>query len=198
MVAANHSGTTDVVRQLLDAGAKVRFGRPAFAVPTPVFLSTSTAEPEKTKLLIAAGDDVRQPWLRYSIQKYTTLGNAVDMGDADLVRIIAKAGADVNEHANNKGVTPLEQAVLSNFPEVVTALLQSGADVNLPDEMGMTPILYAAMSDYGDTEVARRLIDAGAKLDWKNNDGLTARDAARKFHYTGLLAVLEGPRAAQP
>lgn len=196
MVAANHTGGAAVVRTLLAHGAQVRSGVPRVNVPTAVHLSTTTGDLDTARLLIEQGDDVRQMWLRFGVQKYTPLQNAVNIRNPELVRLLAGAGADVNERTNNRSATLLSLAVLSNAPDVVTTLLELGAKVNAADELGMTPLLYAAMTDLGDTTVASRLVAAGADREARSGDGLTAEEAARKFGYAELVALLKGPRAA--
>jgi ankyrin repeat protein len=191
MVAANHGGTGEVVRILLHRGAKVRPERSKLTVPTAVYLSTGTGEHDITQLLLDQGDDARRIWLRFGVSPYTPLRNAVDMRDAELVRILAKAGGDVNERGNNHGVSLLSLAVLSNAPDVVSALLDLGADVNAVDDLGMTPLHYASMSDFGDTRVAHVLLAAGAGRDLRTKEGLTPEQLARKLGYPDIAAVLK-------
>ncbi|WP_415805557.1 ankyrin repeat domain-containing protein [Bordetella muralis] len=45
--------------------------------------------------------------------------------------------------------------------QIVQALVQAGADVNLPDGPGVTPLAHARQHGYDD--IARILMDAGAK-----------------------------------
>jgi ankyrin repeat protein len=194
MVAANHTGTIEVLRLLLDNGAKLgpdalsAAGKPETSVPTPVFLSTGTGEPEKTRLLIERGDDVRQSWTRGS-NKYTALNNAVDLADPAIIRVLVEAGANVNE-PDRRGLTPLVRAITSNSAAVTQTLIELGADVNQADERGNTPLHYAALSDYGETEVVRLLLAAGANRKVKNKDGLAPAEAARKFKYANLAELI--------
>lgn len=189
-VAANHTGTLEALRLLLDHGAKLgaAAGLPA-SVPTPVFLSTGTGEPEKTRLLIERGDDVRQNWARGSNQ-YTALNNAVDLASPSIIRVLVKAGANVNA-PDKRGLTPLVRAITSNTTDVVKTLIELGADVNQVDARGNTPLHYAALSDYGEPSVVKLLLAAGAKREVKNKDGLTPAAAARKLSYAQIASLLE-------
>lgn len=192
-VAANHTGTLEAVRLLLDHGAKLgaAAGLPA-SVPTPLFLSTGTGEPEKTRLLIERGDNVFQNWARGSNQ-YTPINNAVDLASPAIIRALVKAGANVNA-PDKRGLTPLVRAITSNTTDVVKTLIELGADVNQTDERGNTPLHYAALSDFGETDIARLLLAAGAKREAKNKTGLTPAEAALKFNHARLAAQLKAER----
>ena len=76
-------------------------------------------------------------------------------------------------------------------------LIQRGADVNHVDKKGMTPLLYAASIDFGDSAMIDLLLRSGAQPGTRDKEGLTALDLARKYNHTHLLASLEGPRAAR-
>ena len=54
----------------------------------------------------------------------------------------------------------------------VTKLLQSGADVNVKDDRGATPLMYAAA--VGSEAMMRRLIEAGADVNARNSFQATA------------------------
>jgi ankyrin repeat protein len=189
-VAANYRGTTEVVRTLLDHGATIGRGTTDTTVPLPLFLAAGTGEIEKARLLIAHGDGVNEKWTRRG-GRYSPLINAVDMGDAPMVKFLLDSGADIQEK-DLRGLTPLSRAVLSNYKDVVAVLLKAGANVNEPDEQGLTPLHYAAMTDYGETGIVQELLAAGAKLDIKDPDGHTAYEMAERFHYKLLASALRG------
>src|SRR6185369_5773380 len=66
----------------------------------------------------------------------------------------------------------LPDAVVYGQTAAVQALITSGADVNAPDEGGLTPLALAAMQ--GQTAIARLLIAAKAKVNDASSDGTTA------------------------
>jgi ankyrin repeat protein len=57
------------------------------------------------------------------------------------------------------GWSPLHQAVLNVRPEIVRLLIAHGADVNLANNLGKTPIFYAA----DNAALNELLVAAGAK-----------------------------------
>ena len=52
-----------------------------------------------------------------------------------------------------------------------------GADVNHVDKKGMTPLLYAASIDFGNSALIDLLVKSGARLDARIGEGLTALDS---------------------
>jgi ankyrin repeat protein len=61
----------------------------------------------------------------------------------------------------------------------------------------MTPLLYAASIDFGDTEMIEKLIAAGADLKAKNKQGLTAVDLARSYNHSTMASLLTSKAAAR-
>jgi ankyrin repeat protein len=76
-------------------------------------------------------------------------------------------------------------------------LIERGADVNHVDKKGMTPLLYAASIDFGDSAMIDLLLKSGARSNLRTKEGLTALDLARRYHHTHLLDSLVGLRASR-
>ena len=93
-----------------------------------------------------------------------TLFPAVALGEAAAIRELARSGADVNQRMDrtNHRRTPLHLAVVKKQPASLAALIDLGADLNLEDAVGLTPVDQAALN--GDDEMIRLLIDGGAAL----------------------------------
>jgi len=81
--------------------------------------------------------------------------------------------------------------VVANHTEIVRLLIARGADVNRVDDTGMTPLMYAAVADFGDSTVVDLLLTSGARTDVRAKDGLTAADYARKYNHPQVIARLE-------
>jgi ankyrin repeat protein len=63
--------------------------------------------------------------------------------------------------------------------------------VNAVDKNGMTPLLYAASIDYGDSAMIELSLKSGAKKHAKTPHGLTALDLAHKYEHAHLVRSLE-------
>lgn len=122
-----------------------------------------------------------------------------------IVEFLLRHGADANA-ANTYGKTPLNLAVQHEYgietvrfllaagarpqeplndaagksggsaAQVVKALLDAGASVNVPNVLGTTPLHQAA--SYGSAEVIRVLLASGAEINARDRDGKTPLHAA--------------------
>jgi ankyrin repeat protein len=93
-----------------------------------------------------------------------SLVTAVAMGEVDAIRLRATAGADLDQRMDrtNRRRTPLHLAVVKKQPGALAVLLELGADPNLEDATGMTPLDLAAMA--GDIVSSERLLAHGARM----------------------------------
>jgi ankyrin repeat protein len=101
------------------------------------------------------------------------------------------------DEADSDGITILSWAVIGNRIDMARLLIERGADVNHEDKKGMTPLLYAASIDFGDSAMVELLLKSGARTSARTKEGLTALDLARKYKNRHLLASLETPRASK-
>jgi hypothetical protein len=93
-----------------------------------------------------------------------------DGARVECVRLLAKAGADVNAR-DNEGNTPLHETFLTDVEE---ELLKLGADVNARNKDGETPIFTTV-----DDEAIPLFIKHGANLTIRNKKGETVAEAAK-------------------
>lgn len=95
----------------------------------------------------------------------TALIAAAHLGHAEVVRKLVIAGAPLN-HVNNLGWTAvIESIVLGDggprHTETLVALIQAGANLNLPDRSGVTPLHLAQANGY--REMAKIIEAAGGR-----------------------------------
>lgn len=75
------------------------------------------------------------------------------------IALISEADCDLN-HRSNRGQTPLHLAPEALLHGVTALLLVKGADPNVQDEMGRTPLMNAART--GDLKSLQHLLKHGA------------------------------------
>lgn len=159
----------DVVKALVNAGINVNM----MVSDRLTALMDAAKEGSKgiVKMLIAAGANVNdQKFGRSAL--WHELHSHVDNKKlaAKLALILIKAGADVNEKSKDNSI--LTEAIGYGHKEVVRLLLDAGANVNVQDSIGFTPLMEAAQQ--GDKEIVKMLIDAGADVEAKAGFGQTA------------------------
>jgi uncharacterized protein len=95
----------------------------------------------------------------------TALIAAAHLGHAEIVRALIRAGAPL-DHINNLGWTALIESIVlgdggPRHTETLGALVEAGANVNLADRDGRTPLSLARARGYG--PMVRLLQQAGAR-----------------------------------
>ncbi|MBR1141780.1 ankyrin repeat domain-containing protein [Bradyrhizobium sp. AUGA SZCCT0431] len=95
----------------------------------------------------------------------TALIAAAHLGHAEVVRMLIDAKAPLDHVNNLKWTALIESIVLGdggrNHTETLRALVEAGADINIPDGSGSTPLKLAR--DRGYREMVAILEKAGAK-----------------------------------
>lgn len=91
--------------------------------------------------------------------------------------------ADGNDPADiHAAVARGDEAALTNY-------LSGDNDINVKDPFGgSSPLITAAV--FGQTEMAKRLIDAGADINFRNNEGSTALISAAFFGRREIVELL--------
>ena len=117
---------------------------------------------EMLKIALDGGASARNITSRYD---GTALIAAAHLGHAEVVKMLIAARAPLN-HVNNLGWTALMESVVlgnggANHTATLKALVEAGADVNIPDRQGTTALQHARRRGY--VEMARILENAGAQ-----------------------------------
>jgi ankyrin repeat protein len=169
-IAAAYRGTTAAMRLLLDAGAPDQ--------NRALTLAAMSGDLENVKVLAEHGADPTP-----------ALAQAVTFGYPDIVELLIEKGASA-KMAERTGINLLHWAAIADRPQVVAALSTAGAPINAQDENGYTPLMYAATIDFGNTEIVKALLRAGADRSLRNNDGRDARAQAHYFHHAQIEEAL--------
>lgn len=117
---------------------------------------------ETLKIVLAGGGSARNITSPYD---GTALIAAAHLGHAEVVRTLIAAGAPL-DHVNNLGWTALMESIVLGdggpaHTDTLKALVSAGANVNIPDRQGETPLTHARRRGYG--EMVRALEAAGAQ-----------------------------------
>lgn len=159
MIRAISAGDRETVAKLLERGVSVES-----QVPNGHCLLDYAAEGGDVAIctmLIAHGANAA----RSDDYQRTALYWACGKGKAEMVAFLVKHGADPNAR-EWEGKTPLHSAIYwsQSHPDealaTVVELIIAGADVNTPDNKGVTPLVFA--QTYGTDEIRGVLIENGA------------------------------------
>jgi ankyrin repeat protein len=137
------------------------------------------------------GTDVYQRLLETSPKGQTfAIFDLAMKGTPQRVQAAIAQGADINAISHLDYMTPLILAASHNpNPDVVTVLVNAGANVNAQDISGRTALMYAAK--LFKPEVITMLLKAGAKVNAQAHDGWTAlMSAAYSNRYPEVISVL--------
>ena len=159
LLAATHANRIDAARLLIERGANVNAKDDL--QDSPFLYAGAEGRLEILRLTLAAGADLK------STNRYggTALIPAAHHGHVDTVRELLKTKIDVN-HVNRLGWTALLEAIIlgdggAAHTEIVRLLVAGGADVNLADAQGVTPLAHAEQR--GQAVIAQGLRRAGAR-----------------------------------
>lgn len=203
LVAALSDPSIATVKLLLAKGANIKAADNA--KKTALYMATNGNDMATIRLLIDAGLDVNAA----DNTGQTPLMNAASNQNLTAVKLLLAKGANVNAITRPPGSrtvigTPglgkftalnLACAFSPTDPEVVKTLLAAGADVNVQDGRGMTPLMLATATDHQDPEVIKALIAKGTDLKVKDLNGDNALDWAAKFGPTAAYEALKNSGA---
>ncbi|XP_053177266.1 ankyrin repeat and protein kinase domain-containing protein 1 [Scomber japonicus] len=120
--------------------------------------------------------------------KKNLLHFTVASGDAESVEHVMSLGAEVN-CTTARGYTPLVIAVLHRLHDIISLLLEHGADTTQGDEDQWTALHFAAQN--GDDRTVRLLLDKGAVADAREKAGwIPLHLACQNGHETVVRLLL--------
>jgi len=241
LLYAARSGCSDCVRSIVAAGADI--DRPTPEGMTPLMLALDNEALDTAMLLLDLGanphlwDWYGRTALYVAADKSNVgrgQGGATGAGPTglDVMQRLLEAGVDPNPQLNmhrpsrggnigrftddllTTGCTPLLRAAVSRDKDAIELLLRHGAEVDLPNVMGATPLMAVAgiggsrggvfSADFGSEqqaiEIIGVLLDAGASIDSRlvedfRRTGRIGRNSSmtyREGHSALLAAVSRG------
>lgn len=159
LLIATHANQIEAAKVLIEAGADVN--AKDNINDSPYLYAGARGHVEILRMTLANGADLK------STNRYggTALIPAAERGHVETVRTLIEAGVDV-DHINNLNWTALMEAIVladggPRHVAIVKLLVDAGADVNIPDGDGVTPLQNARKRGF--TEIEKILVAAGAR-----------------------------------
>jgi len=208
LALAATNGDAAAIQMLLDAGADAN--TVSSDGETVLMTAARTGRVEAARALLVRGANVNAA---ERFMGETALMWAAAEGHAAMVKLLAEAGASLNAHSTplefakitfngstmvstplpRGGMTALLLAAREGALAGVQALAEVGADLNVADRDGATPLIMAILNRHND--IAALLIDKGADLSAADSSGMTALYAAVDLRQVGPLINRPTPKA---
>jgi hypothetical protein len=99
---------------------------------------------------------------------WSPLHSACEKGNAEIVELLLKAGADTFKESR-EGLTPLHLAAANGNVRVVEILIKAKANLNPVDNQRFTPLHFACQN--GHVDVVKLLLNNGANPNIVNKNG---------------------------
>jgi len=109
-------------------------------------------------------------------------------GDIPKINYLVAMGGNVNATFSSRRISALEEAAQQPNPEMLNVLLEKGANPNLADSYGMTPLIAAI--NRNQLQNIKVLIDHGANVNLADKRGETPLAAARRLGYVDSANLL--------
>jgi ankyrin repeat protein len=159
LLAATHRNRVEAARVLIAGGADVN--AKDTIEDTPFLYASAEGRNDILKMTLAAGADLK------STNRYggTALIPAAHHGHVETVKILLAIAID-KDHVNKLGWTALLEAIIlgdggATHTEIVRLLVAAGANVNLADRDGVSPLAHARRRGF--TAMVGILQSAGAR-----------------------------------
>ena len=152
---------------------------------------------EEFKNMAAFRDKEFQAWVtqrKSMIARELELMNMAYVGDLEGIKKFIAEGINVNA-AQYQGFTALYFAILRNDPKIISELMQAGANINVQDKNGNTPLMNV-VSNFGNipfviTGMLTTILQFNPSLNLRNKEGKTVFDIAAEKDYKEVLSILQ-------
>ena len=116
------------------------------------------------------------------------LSIAARKGNRAASRFLISSGAQVNARADDRGTSALMDSVLGSHYDLMTDLIDAGAEVNIKSKDGQTALVVAVGA--GKADIVEALLKAGADPGIADSLGVSAKEYATLFHNQKILCLL--------
>lgn len=192
IISASAAGNSEVIVYLVDNGAEVTvkddMGK------TPLLYAIRFDQPQAIESLVK-GDNA-------AIDLPDPTGNApiIYAAQDDLlnnVKVLLKYGANPNYRNPSSGLSALAAAAAEGHTQIIRALVKTGgADINLPDQAGRTPLFYAI--EQNQLGSLRTLLTLGADVNAQDVLGATPLMLAAAKNQQSCFNLLMRQKTIRP
>jgi len=124
-------------------------------------------------------DPDNMPVLFYAIRKYASI---------ELIEVLLEYGCDIRE-VDEDGLSSIDIAIKFKREDIIKFCVDKGMSVNETHRpSGITPIVLAAC--FNNTSMIDLLIGYGAEVNSKDNNGMSAKDYAKKLGQKKMVTFL--------
>ncbi|KAK4172395.1 putative ankyrin repeat protein [Triangularia setosa] len=175
--------TTDIQAHDSAEIFELNWSIPKICHGTPLHWGIETGQHNSVQFLLGQGADGRN---LLPVSGRTALHAAALFSDAEMAKLVFEHDYRLNDRDVN-GFSPLHFAVIANHLDVVEFLLANGAEVEIPNNIGATPLMFTRHID-----TARVLLRNGANWDYHiaPYKPLTALTVAAFSGYHEIVRVL--------
>ena len=179
-LALNLPNSLPVAQALLAKGANVnQADKRGF---TPLMFAGFSGNLELIQLLLAKGADPKAK----TKDGFNYLSAMANSTNPAAVKWAVEQGLDVKDKKETILIAPAMNGAL----DIVQFLLTKGADANLPDEIGYTPLMHAVLTESSSLALVKLLLEHGADAKVKAKDGLTALSFAKRKGWSEVITLL--------
>jgi ankyrin repeat protein len=186
---AAHLGDAAEIRRIAAAGQDVNL-RDA-RQRTPLHVACYARQVEAMRALVSAGADPRA----LEFQAYDCITIAAVADDVPTLKAALALGGSPREITSPYRGTALIAAAHLGHDGVVKTLIEAGAPLDHVNNLGWTALIEAVILGDGGprhVETVRHLVEAGARQDLSDRQGVTPLDHARSRGYAPMVQLLRG------
>ena len=115
-------------------------------------------------------------------------GNIMGIAAAEAISLLVQYGADPDTSRGETQTSPLSQAAHNDNLDLMRVLLEAGANPNIQDSNGVTPLMGAIA--IGSVEGVAMLLDSGASPNIPNKVGFNAINQCAQYGHVDILDLL--------
>ncbi len=161
----------DILEYLIAQGADINYINAGYTHLHAIIDSTKDNKPVTghLKKFLSYKPNLNLESMKNGGEGFSALHKATSNGFVDYVEILLDSGANINIKSLATGGTPLHTAASWKYIGVTRYLIKRGADLEILDNKGFTPLSLAALGNR--LQNVQALVEAGAKVNIRTTTG---------------------------